>query len=150
VNEASASSSHLFNFLGGHTVVYGYQFEDISYDDTYGYGGPDFQLPNLAEFGAAAGAIQQVHNGIYPFARRVTYTLLNVFALKMAGVFMFSTSTIALRTGIFPRWVAFAGFACGVVLLVVISNWLWIALLFPIWTLLVSTQILIAGKERCR
>jgi hypothetical protein len=53
------------------------------------------------------------------------------FAIKMAGVFMFSTSTIALRTALFPRWVAFAGFVCGVALLVVISNWLWIALLFP-------------------
>jgi hypothetical protein len=61
VNEASASSSHLFNFLGGHTVVYGYQFENIAYNDTYGYGGPDFTLPNLPEFGAAAGATQ--HGG---------------------------------------------------------------------------------------
>jgi hypothetical protein len=61
VNEASASSSHMFNFLGGHTVVYGYQFENIAYDDTYGYGGPDFTLPNLPEFGAAAGATQ--HGG---------------------------------------------------------------------------------------
>jgi len=62
VNEASASSSHLFNFLGGHTIVYGYQFEDVAYDDSYGYGGPDFQLPNLPEFGAAAGATQ--HGGV--------------------------------------------------------------------------------------
>jgi hypothetical protein len=61
VNEASASSSHLFNFLGGHTFSYGYQFEDVAYDDTYSYGGPDFTLPNLPEFGAAAGATQ--HGG---------------------------------------------------------------------------------------
>lgn len=62
VNEASASSSHLFNFLGGHTIVYGYQFENVAYDDTYGYGGPDFTLPNLPEFGIAAGATQ--HGGV--------------------------------------------------------------------------------------
>jgi len=62
VNEASASSSHLFNFMGGHTVVYGYQFENIAYDDTYGYGGPDFTFPNLPEFEAAAGKTQ--HGGV--------------------------------------------------------------------------------------
>jgi len=98
----------------------------------------------------APGTIQQAGNEIYYFARRVSYTFLNVFAIKMAGVFMFSTCTIALRTAIFPRWVAFAGFACSVALLVVISNWLWIALLFPLWILLVSTQILVADRMQRR
>ena len=98
----------------------------------------------------APGNIQQAGNEIYYFARRVSYTFLNVFAIKMAGVFMFSTCTIALRTAIFPRWVAFSGFVCSVALLVVISNWLWIALLFPLWILLVSTQILVADRMRCR
>jgi hypothetical protein len=76
----------------------------------------------------------------------LSYTFLNVFAIKMAGVFMFSTCTIALRTAIFPRWVAFSGFACGLALLLIISNWLWIALLFPLWVLLVSAQILITDR----
>jgi len=97
-----------------------------------------------------AGNIQQANSEVYYFARRASYTFLNVFAIKMAGVFMFSTCTIALRTAIFPRWVAFSGFACGAVLLVVISNWLWIALLFPLWILLVSTQILVADRIRHR
>ena len=104
---------------------------------------------------AAAGAllevapqfnVQPANNEIYYFLRHLSYTFLNVFAIKMAGVFMFSTCTIALRTAIFPRWVAFSGFVCGVALLVVISNWLWIALLFPLWILLVSAQILIADR----
>ncbi len=55
VNEASASSSHLFNFMGGHTLEYGYQFEDVVYDDTRKYSGPDFKNPDLPEFGIAAG-----------------------------------------------------------------------------------------------
>jgi hypothetical protein len=57
----------------------------------------------------------------------------------MAGVFIFSTCVIALRTGIFPRWIAFSGFACGLTLLLVIANSMWIAMLFPLWTILVST-----------
>jgi hypothetical protein len=57
-------------------------------------------------------------------------------------VFMFSTCTIGMRTAIFPRWVALLGYACALVLLVVIANWRWITLVFPIWMLLVSSQIL--------
>ena len=41
-------------------------------------------------------------SGIYTFARTLTYELVNVYALRMAGVFMFSTCTIALRIGLFP------------------------------------------------
>jgi len=63
--------------------------------------------------------------------------------MKMAGVFMFSACTIGLRTAIFARWVAFLGYACALVL-VVIANWRWIALVFQIWMLLVSVQILLA------
>ena len=104
---------------------------------------------------AAAGALLQVtptvyipqaDDQIYYFVQHLSSTFMNVFAIKMAGVFMFSTCTIALRTGLFPRWIAFSGFICGVVLVVVISNWLWIALIFPLWILLVSAQILVADR----
>jgi hypothetical protein len=90
---------------------------------------------------AAAGSMDRE---IYYFGRRVSDALLNLFAMKMAGVFMISTCTIWLRTAIFPRWMAFSGYACALVLLVVIANWRWITLVFPIWMLLVSTQILVS------
>lgn len=80
----------------------------------------------------------------YYFGRRITDALVNLFAMKMAAVFMFSTCTIGLRTAIFPRWVAFVGYACALLLLVVIANWRWITLVFPMWMLLVSTNILLA------
>jgi uncharacterized membrane protein len=82
-----------------------------------------------------------VDSETYYFGRRVGDALVNLFAMKMAGVFMFSLCTIGLRTAILPRWVAFLGYACALVLLVVIANWRWIALVFPIWMLLVSLQI---------
>jgi hypothetical protein len=80
---------------------------------------------------------------LYYFARRVSYTFLNVFGIRMAGVFIFSTCTIALRTAILPRSIALSGFVCGVLLLTVISSWLWIALLFPAWIGLVSGYVLV-------
>jgi uncharacterized membrane protein len=89
-------------------------------------------------------AVGNIDSQTYYFGRRVSDALVNLFAMKMAGVFMFSTCTIGLRTGIFPRLVAFLGYACALVLLVVIANWRWITLVFPIWMLLVSGQILLA------
>ena len=106
---------------------------------------------------AVAGAVlgstharpnEQVSRELYQFAKQVGYAFLNIFAVRMAGVFTFSTSVIALRIGIFARWIAFCGFACGLALLLAISNWLWIVMLFPVWTILVSLDILIVERER--
>lgn len=103
-------------------------------------------------FGSAAvmaALVESVATGsiakeTYYFNRRVSDALLNLFAMKMAAVFMFTTCTIGLRTAIFPRWVAFLGYACALLLLAVIANWRWITLVFPIWMLVVSAQILSA------
>jgi hypothetical protein len=92
----------------------------------------------------ADGEGRQLNTDAYHLARYVVGAALNVFALKMAGVFIISTSTIILRTGILPRWVAFSGYTCALVLLLVMTNWPWIALMFPVWMLVVSAYILIS------
>ena len=79
---------------------------------------------------------------VFLFARQVIGASMNTFAIRMAGVFMLSTSTIVFRTAILPRWVAFTGAACALILLLTITNWPWIALLFPLWVLIISTCIL--------
>jgi len=84
----------------------------------------------------------------FAFVRRAVRAFLNIFAIKMAAVFMFTTCTISLRTAILPRWIAFLGFACGLLSLALISNWAWVQLLFPLWMLVVSTQILVADSYR--
>jgi hypothetical protein len=96
----------------------------------------------------ADGRIVLPNSEAYYFGRRTVYMLLNVFAFKMAAVFMFSTGTIGLRTAFLPRWVALVGYACGLVLLLVITSWAWIGLLFPLWVLLVSAVILMAEFRR--
>ena len=93
---------------------------------------------------AAAGNLRTPDSATLYFGRRATDALLNVFAMKMAGVFMISTCTIGLRSGIFPRWIAFVGYTCALVLLVAIANWKWIELVFPLWMLLLSMQIFLA------
>jgi hypothetical protein len=102
---------------------------------------------------AVAGAVlggthpPSIGSEVYDFARQVCYAFLNIFGIKMAGVFTFSTCIIAWRTATFPRWIVFSGFVCALVLLLVISHWLWIAMLFPLWTILISVYILTAKRE---
>ena len=89
-------------------------------------------------------AVGKIGSATYYFGHRMSDALFNIFAIKMAGVFIISTCTIGLRTAIIPRWVAIIGYACALVLLLVIANWKWITFVFPLWMLLVSTYILLA------
>jgi hypothetical protein len=52
-----------------------------------------------------------VESGAYTFGRAISAQIMNVFALKMAGVFMISTATLARRTHILPRWITLPGYA---------------------------------------
>jgi len=79
----------------------------------------------------------------FTFARAVTYEIMNLYAVKMAAVFMISTSTLAIRTGVIARWIAFLGYAFALFLLLSGRYIEWILMLFPLWMLLVSIHILI-------
>jgi hypothetical protein len=81
-------------------------------------------------------------SGAYALGRAQILQTMNVYGIKMAGVFMFSTSTILLRTSIVPRWIAFLGYGLGAVLLLSIGIVRWIPLVFPIWVFLISVTIL--------
>ena len=80
--------------------------------------------------------------GAYALGRAQIFQTMNVYGIKMAGVFMFSTSTILLRTSIVPRWIAFLGYGLGAVLLLSVGIIRWIPLVFPTWVFLTSVAIL--------
>jgi hypothetical protein len=84
-------------------------------------------------------------SGIYTFARTVAYQFGSVFAMRMAGVFMMSTCTLAIRIGMFPRWMAFLGYAVALLLLLSIGRFYWTQLVFPLWVLVISVHILLAN-----
>jgi hypothetical protein len=79
------------------------------------------------------------------FGRVVMLQVSNIYAIRMAGVFMISLGTIWWRTGLMPRWLAIVSYLVALTLLVVISLSLWIVLLFPAWTLVVSLLVLTRG-----
>ena len=84
-----------------------------------------------------------IGTGVFALARIQVYQAMNTYAIKMAGVFMVSTSTISLRTRIVPRWMAFLGFALALILLLSVGVIQWILLVFPLWVLSMSIYILI-------
>ena len=53
----------------------------------------------------------------FRFARAVASSVVNVYMVKMAGVFMISTSTVAMATRFAPRWLAVLGYLLAVLLL---------------------------------
>ena len=75
---------------------------------------------------------------------------MNVYTMKMAGVFMISTCTLSLRTGIFPRWMVYLGIVLAVFLLLSSSFFSWSPLVFPLWVLLISVYILLANLRSSR
>ena len=86
-------------------------------------------------------------------ARAVVYEIMNVYAIKMAGVFMIATSILALRTGFIARWIAWLGYAVALLLLLSSRYIEGILLVFPVWVLLISVYILIGnlrGPSRSR
>jgi phosphoglycerol transferase MdoB-like AlkP superfamily enzyme len=84
-------------------------------------------------------------SGIYTFARTVAYQVVNVYAIRMAAVFMISTCTLAIRIRILPRWMAFLGYALALLLLLSPARLAWAPLLFPLWAFLISVYVLLAN-----
>jgi hypothetical protein len=82
------------------------------------------------------------HPDVFVFARGLAYTLLYVYAIRAAGVFMIVSSTIGLRTGTLPRWLVFLGYAVALVLLLSVSYFKGFILIFPAWVTLVSIELL--------
>jgi hypothetical protein len=84
-----------------------------------------------------------INSATFRFARAVSYIIMNVYAIKMAAVFMISTSTVVIRTGIAPRWIAFLGLLLAVILLIGSFFISWSVAVFPSWVFLISVYILI-------
>jgi hypothetical protein len=91
---------------------------------------------------AAAGTVLDESQQHPPFGREFAYVLLTTYAMRMAAVFIITTSTIGRRHGSLPRPLVALGYLAGLALLVVGSNVPWSELVFPAWALLLSLNIL--------
>jgi hypothetical protein len=93
----------------------------------------------------------QLGSGFYAFGITFARNIMNIYVVRMAGVFMISTSSLFIRTQAIPRWIAFLGFGLAVLMLLRIGHIGrigWVILSFPLWILLVSIYILIDNYRR--
>jgi len=90
----------------------------------------------------------QAASSAYLFGRAEVYRITTIYSTRMAAVFMMSSSTIFLRTKVSPRWLAVTGYVLALVLLLSIGSIKWVAAIFPLWVLLISSYILAQGWSR--
>jgi hypothetical protein len=126
-------------------------FEDRFFSTVFLGSGLLFLASLFAATAVAGGLVESYATAapgpdVWTFGRAATYAALNVYAVKMAGVFMISTATISWRTGVLPRWLAVLGVVLAAALLAVVSTDEPVLLLFPDWVLLVSTNLLLATR----
>lgn len=80
---------------------------------------------------------------VYALSRIVINGISSIYAIRMAGMFMFVLGTIWVRTQVMPRWLAFVTYALALVLLISIGFTPWVILVFPAWVFVISVYILI-------
>lgn len=91
---------------------------------------------------AGFGQPEDLPRDVIIFGRAVLLEISNVYAIRMASVFMFSLSTIWWRTRSMPAWLPVSTVLTALALLLVTTQSLWFTFLFPAWVLLISLYIL--------
>ena len=105
-------------------------------------GAPNASGPSgasLTDLNPGPGAAQAA----YVLGRRLASALMHTFLPRMAAVFLFVTSSIGLRTAVWPRWMSYTGFTFGLVLMLLITESTAVLFLLPAWVVLLSVWILV-------
>ncbi|WP_019501468.1 hypothetical protein [Pseudanabaena sp. PCC 6802] len=117
-------------------------------------------LAMLFSFGALAGSLILLYlsqtnplsaSGLYDLGFTTAREILNNYGIKMAGVFMISTSTLFIRTQAIPRWMALLGYALAALMLLRVAHidrLAWPVLGFPTWVLMISVHILMDNYRK--
>jgi hypothetical protein len=100
--------------------------------------------------GSTAASSELISSAAFRFARASAFIIANVYASKMAAVFMFSTSTVVIYTQIAPRWIAYAGYVLAVAVLAAGQTTGWSLAVLPVWVLVISVHILIDNLRPSR
>jgi hypothetical protein len=77
----------------------------------------------------------------------VAAALILVVAPRIEAVFIFSTSTVILRSNVLPSWLALVGYAAGLVMFLAPFVYLPLGYVFPVWVFVVSVVLLIVRPD---
>ena len=73
--------------------------------------------------------------------------LLGAFEARMAAVFTLAVTSLGVRTGMIPRWLAIIGYIVPLILFLTPPVTQWAQLLFPLWVLALSGHILHRSRD---
>lgn len=96
-------------------------------------------------------ASQLTNSGYYGLSLIIARETITNYGIRMAGVFMISTSSLFIRTQVIPRWLAWLGVGLAAIMILrigYINRLGWVFLSFPLWVLLVSFYILIDNYRK--
>jgi hypothetical protein len=68
-------------------------------------------------------------------------TLLIVFGMRMAAIFVMSTANMGLGAHLFPRWFLFGSVAVAAILFLSSTLNVWLVMVFPLWILVLISLI---------
>lgn len=106
-----------------------------------------------AAVAVGAAGVAEMHRGTpepsasVRLAFDTSYALWYVFAAKGAGAFMAVFTTMLRGLAQSPRWMTAFGYVGALMLLLMIPHVEWLLLVFPLWVLVVSIQILRDGTH---
>ena len=101
-----------------------------------------------ASVAVGAAGVAEIHRGAPEASESVrlafdtSYVLCYVFAAKVAGAFMAVFTTILSRLAQSATWMTVFGYVGALMLLFTIPHVEWLLLVFPLWVLVLSIQIL--------
>jgi hypothetical protein len=100
---------------------------------------------STATTGATAAAVEWAGAPVDPTVAVLlpTYgdTIMFVFAIRMAAMFMFTTTSIARSAQVLPRWFVWLGYGLGLVLLFSATFSPVLSLVFPVWLMVLSALL---------
>lgn len=115
------------------------------------------QVVLLFIWGGTAGALfgsltiaadMLIDHDIFIFGFAFMNTIISNYALRMAGVYMFSIGTIWTRTGGMPRWLSIITYLLATGFLLFAGAFREARFLFPVWVFVVSVYILVINYRR--
>ena len=82
------------------------------------------------------------NSATFPLSRAFVHGIMNVYAVKMAAVFMFSTATVVIYASFAPHWLAYLGYGLALVLLFGGGLLGWGLIVLPLWVFAISVCLL--------
>ncbi len=108
-------------------------------------------LAGAAAFTVLAVTVEMSGGQIEPITARqfpqFGAALFVVFGMRMAAMFVFTTSGLARRHSALPPWFIWTGYGVGLFLLLSASLNRFLVLLFPVWVLTLSVILLIKARR---